>query len=192
MKAAMTRKSSSDPRAILAGLALLFIAHPGHASAAAAREVASAHAQAAANALAKEAPVVPPPGRRVVEDASGRSQVGKASVYALHFQGHRMADGERFRHAGSAAASRSLPLGTIAKVTNLETGRTATVTVEDHGPFGRGRAIDVSRATAQQLGITRHDGVAQVEISPVAVPQHDGTIKPGAGAAKDSGGAPPS
>ena len=102
-----------------------------------------------------------------------------------------MADGERFRHAGTAAASRSLPLGTIAKVTNLETGKTATVTVEDHGPFARGRAIDVSRATAKQLGITRHDGVSRVEISPVAVPQRDGTVKPGAGAAKDSG-APPS
>jgi rare lipoprotein A len=191
MKAAMTGKSSSDLNSILAGLALLFIAHAGHASAAAASEVASPQAQAAANALAKEPPVVPPPGKRVVEDASGRNQVGKASVYARHFQGHRMADGERFRHAGSAAASRSLPLGTIAKVTNLETGKTATVTVEDHGPFARGRAIDVSSATAAQLGITRHEGVSQVEISPVAVPQRDGTVKPGAGAANGSF-APPS
>jgi rare lipoprotein A len=93
-----------------------------------------------------------------------------------------MADGGRFHHDGTAAASRSLPLGTVAKVTNLETGKTATVTVEDHGPFVAGRALDVSKATADQLGITRHEGVSRVEIASVAVPQHDGTVKPGAGA----------
>ncbi len=93
-----------------------------------------------------------------------------------------MADGELFHHSGTAAASRSLPLGTVAKVTNLQTGKTALVTVEDHGPFVAGRALDVSKATANQLGITRRAGVSPVEIAPVAVPQHDGTVKPGAGA----------
>jgi rare lipoprotein A len=175
MTAAMTGQIGTALKAILAGLAMLFVAHRGYASPPA--------AQAEAIALAKEPPVVPPPGKRIVEDASGRNQVGKASVYARHFQGHRMADGVRFRHTGTAAASRSLPLGTVARVTNLETGRTAMVTVEDHGPFVRGRAIDVSKATANQLGITRHDGVASVQISPITVPQRDGTVKQGAGAA---------
>ena len=168
--------------AVLAVLALLLITQRGLAAPTAATDTTSPQAQAQARMLAREPPVVPPPGKRIVEDASGRNQVGKASVYARHFQNRRMADGERFSHTGTAAASRSLPLGTVAKVTNLKTGKTATVTVEDHGPFVQGRAIDVSKATANQLGITRRDGVSPVEISPVAIPQRDGTVKPGAGA----------
>ena len=138
--------------------------------------------QAQARALAQLPPVMPPDGRHVAEDPSGRLQVGKASVYASRFQGRAMANGERFRHTGSDAASRTLPIGTQARVTNLQTGRTALVTVKDRGPFVDGRTVDVSRATARQIGITPKDGVAPVKVAPVAVPQRDGTVKAGAGA----------
>ncbi len=140
--------------------------------------------QSQARVLAQLPPVTPPHGRHVAEDPSGRLQVGKASVYASRFQGHQMADGERFRHTGSAAASRTLPLGTQARVTNLQTGQAALVTVEDRGPFVDGRTMDLSRATASQIGLTRKDGVAPVVVAPVAVPQPDGTVRPGAGAVK--------
>jgi rare lipoprotein A len=136
-----------------------------------------------ARKLAQEPPVPPPPGHRIAIDDSGRKQIGKASTYALHFQGRHMADGTRFSHRGNAAASRSLPLGTVAKVTNLQTGRTAEVVVKDHGPFVDGRAVDVSRSTARELGITKRDGVAPVIVAPVAIPQPNGGAKPGAGAA---------
>ena len=139
-------------------------------------------AQSQARALAQLPPVTPPHGRHVAEDPSGRLQVGKASVYSSRFQGRQMANGERFRHAGSDAASRTLPIGTQARVTNLQTGQTALVTVKDRGPFVDGRTVDVSRATAAQIGITRKDGVAPVVVAPVAVPQADGTVKAGAGA----------
>ncbi len=138
--------------------------------------------QAQAHALAKLPPVKPPPGRHVAEDPSGRLQVGKASVYSSRFQGREMANGERFRHTGADAASRTLPIGTQAKVTNLATGQTAMVTVKDRGPFVDGRTVDVSRATARQIGITHKDGVAPVMVAPVTVPQRDGTVKAGAGA----------
>ncbi len=135
-----------------------------------------------ARQLAQAPPALPPRGHRLVLDQSGRKQIGKASTYAGHFQGRRMADGHRFREQGSAAASKTLPLGTVAKVTNLETGRTALVTVQDHGPFVDGRTVDVSRATARQLGITHKEGVAPVMVAPVVVPQKDGGMKVGAGA----------
>ncbi len=56
------------------------------------------------------------------------------------------------------------------------------VTVEDHGPYVDGRTVDVTRSSAEQLGIGSREGVAPVIVAPVAVPQPDGTVKPGAGA----------
>ena len=93
-----------------------------------------------------------------------------------------MANGWAFDEKGRAAASKSLPLGTVAKVTNLRNHRTAVVTVEDHGPYVNGRVIDVTNATARQLGITKRQGVVPVVVAPVAVPQANGTVMAGAGA----------
>ena len=152
------------------------------AAATAAIDTSSPDVQQRARKLAREPAVRPPPGRRVVEDHSGRKELGKASVYAPKFQGRKMANGERFDQRGGAAASKSLPLGTVAKVTNLQNGRTAVVTVEDHGPYVDGRVVDVTTATARQLGITKRRGIAPVVVAPVAVPQSDGTVTAGAGA----------
>ena len=114
------------------------------------------------------------------DDTSGRVQRGRASHYHRGLNGRRMANGDRFSVNSNSAASRTLPLGTTARVKNLETGRTAMVEVEDRGPYARGRILDVSPRTAQQLGMLE-DGVASVEISPVDVPQRDGTVRRGAG-----------
>jgi rare lipoprotein A len=149
---------------------------------AAAIDTGNPQVQRRARELAREPAVRPPYGRRIVEDHSGRKQVGKASVYAPHFQGRRMANGWAFDEKGRAAASKSLPLGTVAKVTNLRNHRTAVVTVEDHGPYVNGRVIDVTNATARQLGITKRQGVVPVVVAPVAVPQANGTVMAGAGA----------
>jgi rare lipoprotein A len=138
--------------------------------------------QAEARTQARKAPLAPTHGRRIAEDHSGRKQAGKASFYAPSFQGKKMADGRRFNHGGQAAASKTLPLGTVAKVTNLETGKTAEVTVEDRGPYVEGRTIDLTKSTAQRIGLDGRDGVAPVVVAPIAVPQPDGSVKPGAGA----------
>jgi rare lipoprotein A len=63
------------------------------------------------------------------------------------------------------AAHRSLPFGASVQVTAIETGQSIVVRINDRGPFGRGRIIDLSRAAADQLG-TRRDGVAQVRLEP--------------------------
>jgi rare lipoprotein A len=135
-----------------------------------------------ARELAREHALRPPNGRHVVEDHSGRKQLGKASVYAPSFQGRKMANGQIFDQKSRAAASKSLPLGTVAKVTNLQNGRTALVTVEDHGPYVNGRVVDVTAATARQLGISKSEGIAPVVVAPVAVPQSNGAVMVGAGA----------
>ena len=100
-------------------------------------------------------------------DTSGRRQVGQASVYAGKFAGRRMADGTRMNPSHDTAASKTLPLGSKAKVTNLETGRSTVVTIRDRGPHVKGRIVDLSPATARSVGITPKKGVAKVEVVPI-------------------------
>ena len=88
-----------------------------------------------------------------------------------------MADGTRMQPQSNNAASKTLPLGTTAKVTNLETGQSALVTIRDRGPYIRGRIVDLSPSTARKIGLTPKNGVAQVEVAPIAVPLADGSIR---------------
>ncbi|HEV7914901.1 MAG TPA: septal ring lytic transglycosylase RlpA family protein [Albitalea sp.] len=106
-------------------------------------------------------------------DRSGRPHVGEASFYARQFFGRKMADGTRMDPADDNAASRTLPLGTRARVTNLETGRSAVVTIQDRGPYAKGRIVDLSPSTAQQIGLTREEGVARVQVTPIDLPPND-------------------
>ncbi len=115
-------------------------------------------------------------------DRSGKKRVGKASVYAKRFDGRTMADGSAMDVHQSYAASKTLPLGTTAKVTNLHTGKSAVVVIKDRGPYVDGRIVDLSPKTAAQIGITPDQGVAKVEIAPIVVPLNDGRVKLGAGA----------
>lgn len=103
-------------------------------------------------------------------DWTGRARVGIASFYADRFAGRTMADGGRMDPHGDNAASLTLPLGTSARVTNLETGQSATVTIRDRGPYVKGRILDLSPSTARRLGITRAQGLAKVEVAPLALP----------------------
>jgi rare lipoprotein A len=122
------------------------------------------------------------PLQKLSIDRSGRKRFGKASFYARMFAGRKMADGKRMQPTGNNAASLTLPLGTTAQVTNLETGKTAVVTIQDRGPYVDGRIVDLSPATARQIGLDQHKGVTQVEVAPITVPQPDGRIKLGDGA----------
>jgi len=90
-----------------------------------------------------------------------------------------MADGTRMDPQGDNAASKTLPLGTTARVTNLATGKSAVVTIKDRGPYVQGRIVDLSPETARQVGITRDQGLAKVEVEPIAVPLPNGDVKQG-------------
>ena len=107
-------------------------------------------------------------------DRSGKKRIGKASVYARKFHGRKMADGTRMDARDDNAASKTLPLGTRARVTHLETGRSATVTIQDRGPYVKGRIVDLSPATAARIGLTPQEGVAPVAVEPLAMPPPDG------------------
>lgn len=120
------------------------------------------------------------PQIRAPLDRSGKKRLGKASFYAPMFAGRKMADGTQMDPQDDNAASRTLPLGTTAKVTNLETGKSAFVTIQDRGPYVDGRIVDLSPSTAREIGISHRQGVARVEVSPVAVPLPNGKVKLGA------------
>jgi rare lipoprotein A len=134
-------------------------------------------AGAATPALAREASSHAPDSRagaaaaaRQAVDRSGKKRVGTASVYSHRLVGRKMADGTRMSAHDDNAASRTLPLGTKAKVTNLETKQSATVTIRDRGPYAKGRIVDLSPATARAIGIAPKKGVAKVEVKPLGIP----------------------
>lgn len=93
-----------------------------------------------------------------------------------------MADGARMDPQGINAASRTLPLGTTAKVTNLKTGKSAVIVILDRGPYVKGRLVDLSPSSARKIGITKDMGIAKVAVAPIAVPLPDGSLKPGVAA----------
>jgi rare lipoprotein A len=181
----MTVSSRCSNRAVFAAVALIQAASFGLQS-----QAATTHATPSSPDV-REPTVVThesaAPARLPVEakpqlDRSGKRRIGKASFYAHQFAGRKMADGNKMDPQNNNAASRTLPLGTTAKVTNLKTGKSAVVTIQDRGPYVGGRIVDLSPATAQEIGITRREGITKVEVAPITVPQPDGSVKLGAAA----------
>ncbi len=86
-----------------------------------------------------------------------------ASWYGSEFSGRRTASGAPYDPKGLTAAHKTLPLGTLIRVTNPRTGASVLVTVTDRGPFIRSRELDLSRAAAREVGILS-SGVASVLI----------------------------
>ncbi len=93
----------------------------------------------------------------VVAPMTASAQGGIASVYS----GGCTANGERASTSGLTAAHRTLPFGTMVRVTNRNSGRSVVVRINDRGPFVRGRVIDVTPAAARALGFS---GLAQVSL----------------------------
>jgi rare lipoprotein A len=100
------------------------------------------------------------------------TQTGQASFYSTRYAGKTMADGTPMHLYANNAASLTLPLGTRARVTDLETGRSAVVVIRDRGPYVNGRIIDLSPATAHQIGLTARQGLALVRVAVLSLP-HD-------------------
>jgi rare lipoprotein A (peptidoglycan hydrolase) len=90
-------------------------------------------------------------------------EVGEASWYGPEFQGQETSNGETYNKNEMTAAHPSLPMGTKAKVTNLENGKSVNVRINDRGPFAGNRAIDLSSAAANKLDMKK-DGTAEVKI----------------------------
>jgi rare lipoprotein A len=115
-----------------------------------------------------------------------RVEVGWASWYGKDFHGRRTASGAVYDMYQLTAAHQTLPLGTSAMVTHLGSGRSVMVTINDRGPFVKGRIIDLSYAAAQALGMVE-EGVAKVRLevvdkkaAPPSAPEGAFTIQVGA------------
>lgn len=140
----------------------------------------AAHAATPAMVMPTKSPQRISPSAKAPIDRSGKKRVGKASFYAHTFAGRKMADGKTMDPQRDNAASRTLPLGTTAKVTNLETGKSAFVTIQDRGPYVGGRIVDLSPSTAREIGLSHRQGITRVEVAPLAIPLPDGRVKLGA------------
>jgi rare lipoprotein A len=105
--------------------------------------------------------------------AAKRVQIGLASYYGPGFHGEETASGEIFDQNEMVAAHRTLPLGTVVRVTNLENGRRVVLRVIDRGPYGanyrKGTIIDVSKGAARRLRFIR-DGLVKVRVEVIGKP----------------------
>jgi hypothetical protein len=106
--------------------------------------------------------------RKYVEDlpVSKNAQVGMASWYGGIFNGRRAADGSRFNTHNFTAAHKTLPFGSVVKVTNLRNNRVCVVKITDRGPFIPGRIIDLSSAAAKEIGMFS-SGISKVKVEVV-------------------------
>ncbi|MDT8377148.1 MAG: septal ring lytic transglycosylase RlpA family protein [Mariprofundaceae bacterium] len=95
--------------------------------------------------------------------AAGYSKTGTASWYGREFHGKKTANGEYYDMHAMSAAHTTLPMPTMAKVTNLDNGRAIVVRINDRGPFVKNRIIDLSYAAAKALGYERQ-GTAPVRV----------------------------
>jgi rare lipoprotein A len=94
---------------------------------------------------------------------TGYTEIGMATWYGGKHHGGPTASGERFDMHQMTAAHKHLRFGTVVRVEHLGNGRSVVVRINDRGPYGKGRIIDLSRAAAEKLGIL-DEGVAKVRI----------------------------
>lgn len=94
----------------------------------------------------------------------------RASWYGPTFQGHLTANGELYDMAAMTAAHQTLPFGSMVRLTNTRTGKTAVVRINDRGPYVEGRDIDLSYHAAEKLGIIG-SGVSKVRMELIEEPR---------------------
>jgi rare lipoprotein A len=97
------------------------------------------------------------------------TETGQASWYGAPYHNRRGSNGKVYNMNAMTAAHRTLPLGSIVRVTNLKTGHTALVRITDRGPFIPGRVIDLSLAAARKVDLYRA-GVADVKVEVMQTP----------------------
>ena len=100
---------------------------------------------------------------------TGSGHLTLASWYGPGFNGQRTSSGEVFQENKLTAASRTLPLGSETRVTNLNNGKSVVVRINDRGPYVHGRGIDLSEGAARDIGLTRK-GVTRVRLTSLAEP----------------------
>jgi rare lipoprotein A len=110
------------------------------------------------------------PALAIIKPAPGVVQNGIASYYHDSLHGNKTASGQIYDKNRISAAHKTLPLGTRVRITDVKTGRSLDVRINDRGPFVKGRIIDLSRRAAQELKIIDR-GVARVELEILSLPR---------------------
>jgi rare lipoprotein A len=113
----------------------------------------------------------------VPKENPGYDKVGIASWYGDAFHGRMTANGELYDKEHLSAAHPTLPLPSYARVTNLNTGSSVIVRINDRGPFHKGRIIDLSRKTADMLDM-KHSGTGEVRVQYIGPARMDGHDMP--------------
>ena len=104
------------------------------------------------------------------ETAKNQQEHGKASYYGSNYEENRKtASGKPYDKKKLTAAHKTLPFGTIVRVTNKKNGKTVDVEINDRGPFIKGRIIDLSVAAAQELDMM-DSGIIPVSVDIIEVP----------------------
>jgi rare lipoprotein A len=135
----------------------------------AAMDAAKAAAQAAADAAKAPAAKAAATGSAPkAADAGDKVTEGKMAHYGRKFNGHKTASGERFNAGAMTMAHKTLPFGTLVKVTNLANKRSVVVRVNDRGPTAEDRIGDVTTAAARKIKMT-HAGVVQAKLEVVGM-----------------------
>lgn len=133
-----------------------------------AKPKAKAKAKVAAKTSSDDAPAPKAKKTKVAKKSSGggggASYSGYASWYGGQFHGRKTANGETYNQWALTAASKTLPFGTVVRVTNSRNGDYVDVRINDRGPYVGGRIIDLSHAAANEIGLTA-SGVAPVKVT---------------------------
>ena len=131
----------------------------------------TAPAASAPAAAAKPAPAATPtPAAAPEKAATTDAMEGKLAYYGQKFNGRRTASGERFNASALTMAHKSLPFGTMVKVTNVKNGKSVTVRVNDRGPSTPDRVGDLSAAAASKIRMVR-SGVIDAKLEVVGQPK---------------------
>ncbi|MBW0149023.1 septal ring lytic transglycosylase RlpA family protein [Marinobacter sp. CAU 1620] len=108
-------------------------------------------------------------GCSTVQPGAGFTETGQASYYADKFQNRTTASGALYTHDRLTAAHKTLPFGSMVKVTNIKNGKSVTVEINDRGPFVQGRIIDLSKSAFRRIGSTS-EGLINVKIEVLREP----------------------
>jgi rare lipoprotein A len=111
-----------------------------------------------------------PPVVSKTQPGVARTQVGTASRYGRAHAGRLTASGARFDPDAMTCAHKTLPLGSVVKITDIATGKAVSVTVTDRGPYVRGRIVDLSDKAARELG-AGDKGLLHVSVEVTSVGQ---------------------
>ena len=132
-------------------------------------------------AIARNAPIAPTPANPGITSAADLafvashppvwSETGTASWYGPPYNKRRGANGKIYDQDAMTAAHRTLPLGSLVRVTNLKTGQQAILHITDRGPFVPGRVLDLSMASAKALGLyVAGTGLVRIDVFAVPAP----------------------